>query len=550
MLDLIKKIFRPGNSEPEITWLLLSALQVKVSRTTVTNLLEEHPDYPSLLSISDVLTRFNVSNMSFKVSPDKLPEIPVPFIAPVRARNGGEAITLVRSVQGDSVVFFDTRKHAWRSVPTAGFVERWTTGIALIADGEEATGEKDYEAQLKAERKRQWTGAIRLLALPVLTIIAIAVVLASGSVGNVYPVIFTALSLLGSIAGGLLLWYEVDEHNPVVQQICSAGGKTNCSAILHSKGARIAGFSWSSIGFVYFSGGLLLQLFTGIIHQPFLFLNAWLSTLAAPYVLFSLYYQARVAKQWCVLCLFVQGILALQLLTAVLAGWHSSVAPAQLLSWQIIMPVLAAWLIPSLLLAFLLPASRLAVESKRNKKEIQRLKHNGQIFESLLLRQKQLTADTDTNGIGITLGNPQGKYKVVKVCNPYCGPCALAHALIDEMLNSNPEIQLQIIFTVTTNPDDRGAPVVRHLLAVHRQGNEAVTKKALDDWYLPEEKDYAQFAAKYPLNGELKMQDEQIAAMSDWCDRTEIRFTPTFFVNGYQLPPIYNVNDLKYFLST
>jgi protein-disulfide isomerase len=51
------------------------------------------------------------------------------------------------------------------------------------------------------------------------------------------------------------------------------------------------------------------------------------------------------------------------------------------------------------------------------------------------------------------------------------------------------------------------------------------------------------------MNGELKKQDEKVEAMKDWCSKTEIQFTPTFFINGYQLPSNYSVNDLKYFLS-
>ena len=49
--------------------------------------------------------------------------------------------------------------------------------------------------------------------------------------------------------------------------------------------------------------------------------------------------------------------------------------------------------------------------------------------------------------------------------------------------------------------------------------------------------------------GELKMQDAKVEAMNDWCKETGIAFTPTFFVNSYQLPDVYNVADLKYFLS-
>ncbi len=48
----------------------------------------------------------------------------------------------------------------------------------------------------------------------------------------------------------------------------------------------------------------------------------------------------------------------------------------------------------------------------------------------------------------------------------------------------------------------------------------------------------------------LSQQKGKIGAMHDWCEETAITFTPTFFINGYQLPSLYSVSDLKYFLMS
>lgn len=117
----------------------------------------------------------------------------------------------------------------------------------------------------------------------------------------------------------------------------------------------------------------------------------------------------------------------------------------------------------------------------------------------------------------------------------------------------------KLLFTASNNQDDIKTPPVKHLLAIAENNDESITKQALDDWYLAEEKNYEVFAAKYPMNGELKQQDEKIAAMDAWCNKTGVSFTPTFFISMpsydseavkyYQLPRIYTVADLKYFLS-
>jgi hypothetical protein len=70
----------------------------------------------------------------------------------------------------------------------------------------------------------------------------------------------------------------------------------------------------------------------------------------------------------------------------------------------------------------------------------------------------------------------------------------------------------------------------------------------LDDWYLSEEKDYDVFARKYPINDGLAMQGFKLDAMKRWCRQMKIAATPTFYLNGYQLPDAYGLGDLEYFL--
>ncbi|MBL0145357.1 MAG: thioredoxin domain-containing protein [Chitinophagaceae bacterium] len=85
-------------------------------------------------------------------------------------------------------------------------------------------------------------------------------------------------------------------------------------------------------------------------------------------------------------------------------------------------------------------------------------------------------------------------------------------------------------------------------MAIHSLGNLQKTQQALDDWYLAPKKDYEAFAKKYPMNGELNQQYKTLEKMSEWCNKAEIQFTPTIFINGKQLPNNYNVNELKYIL--
>lgn len=547
--------FESKTNGPKAAKLLLDILNVKVTATTLAKEIEEHPDYPSLLSISDVLNNHGVENMGIRVDPERFAELPCPFITQIRwGKEPANLFTVVKEVNGNIIHFFDPEKDRWTALAKEGFLKVWS-GIALLAEAKDDAGEKDYSKKIKAENRKNIIQYLSAFCIPVIAIVTGLLALVQLGTNALLPFTFSLLTLAGVITGALLLWYELDQHNPVLQQICSSGKKVNCGAILQSKASKIWGISWSAIGFSYFMGVLLLLLFSGITNPAALFVASWLNITAVPYVVFSVYYQWRVARQWCILCLCVQGLLVLQLATTLLGGWHTLLAFSTI-EPGLIISTLTALIIPFIIATLLVPAFQKVKESKQVNIELQKLKHNREIFGALLQKQKMLTTTPD--GLGITLGNPNGIYKLIKVCNPYCGPCAKAHQPMEDLLENNPDVQIQILFTATNNEADTKAPPVRHLLAIAEKNEEPIVKQALDDWYLAEKKDYEVFAAKYPMNGGLKQQNAKIEAMKDWCDTTGIEFTPTFFISMpndgnettyYQLPSIYSVIDLKYFFS-
>ncbi len=531
---------------------LIRSLKINVTDESIKQCITEHPDYPSLLSISDCFNEWKISHQPLRVDRMNVPleSLPVPFIA--HMLGGGGSFVFVSRITDKTVTYTDEKKENIES-SREDFLRLWD-GIMLQAEPDAGSGEKDYEKKKREEGNTRLLHYVVALAIPVIAILTIVRLFTQGG-DSLFPALYAFLSLLGCIVGVLLLWYDFDQYNPVIQQICSSGKKVNCGAVLQSKDAKIFGISWSAIGFTYFTGNLLFLIFAGIVNPAPLFLLSWLSIVAAAFTVYSVYYQWRVIKQWCLLCLYVQGILVLQLATVLFSGWYTGLT-IESIGADLILTALLAFFIPVIVLTLLLPAMRKAKESKRHKTELQRLKHNPQIFEALLEKQNPVTHNPE--GLGITLGNPQGRFRIIKVCNPYCGPCAKAHPPIEEILHNNPDVNVRIIFTASGKEGDRLTPPVKHLLAIAEKGDEALTKKALDDWYLADSKDYDAFAAKHPMNGELDRQGHKLEAMRQWCTDMEITGTPTFYVsvnqdNGgqrfYQLPDIYRVNDLNYFFS-
>lgn len=543
MPSVLEKLFDPRSNAVEAACVFVKTLGVSITNTTLARDIEEHPDYPGLLSISDVLTKYKVENLAIRLEAAKLTEAPLPGIASIRgAKSRGNFFSVIRSIGDSGVSFFDPEKHGWTTLPLDQFLPRFA-GTLLLAETSEQSGEKNYDKKYRAETRSKILRQFTAFCLPVIVFATALTAFIQNGASALLPVVFSLLTLAGAVTGALLLWYELDQYNPVLQQICSAGKKVNCGAVLQSKASSIMGISWSTIGFTYFVGQLLLLVLTGMTNPSVLAVTSWLNVAALPYVFFSIWYQWKVAKQWCVLCLSVQALLVLQGVTALAGNWYGDIQFQPVLMGM----TLTAFVLPFMAVTLLVPALQKAKAGRTHKNELQRLKHNPRIFDALLAREKALTESPD--GLGILLGNPSARHKIIKVCNPYCGPCAQAHKPMEELLANNPEVQVQIIFAATGEEGDIRTPPSRHLLAIAASGDEARTKQALDDWYLAEKKDYAAFAERYPMNGELHQQDAHIAAMRDWCDKTGIAFTPTFFVNGHQLPNIYSAGDLQYFLT-
>jgi len=69
---------------PEIAWLLTNLLHVQTSRSTLKKEIEDHTDYPSLLSISNILIKYGIENLTARFDAEKLNDILPSFITQIK----------------------------------------------------------------------------------------------------------------------------------------------------------------------------------------------------------------------------------------------------------------------------------------------------------------------------------------------------------------------------------------------------------------------------------------------------------------------------------
>jgi uncharacterized membrane protein len=522
----------------------LRLLNVKVNSATVNETLQSHPDWPSLLSISDSLNKWHVSNAAGNVDKNNIEQLPTPFLAHLNDLQ--KPLCIVTGVSQSSIDVYNINERSITKSDKDSFLSKWD-GVCLIAEASEHSGEENY---LKIKRKSLINALTPIAAL--LSLILLSLVLVGESVGRIalpttISVSIVFLQFFVYLAGVgvtlLLLWYELDRNNPVLKRFCTGLTKSNCEAILSSKQAKIFNWlSWSEVGFFYFTGCISMLIFANDVS--FITNIGWLNIFATPYICYSLYYQWKVARQWCPLCLIVQLLLLIGTVDAILGNL---LQPISLNSFQPSFFKLLLYLLPATLWFSLKPYILRLQKEKNITREYLRIKFNAEIFETLLKKQKALTLSPQ--GLGIELGNVNASVEVIKVCNPYCGPCGQIHPGIEKLLEAVPNLKVKIIFTSFFNGAEHYSKPIKHFLAIHEfHQSQEVTKQALNDWYLSKSKDYQAFASKYPFNKELARHDNHVKAMHHWCKEAGVTATPTLFVNGHKLPSEYSVEDLKYFL--
>lgn len=512
------------------------------------NYFERHPEYPSLLSLKDVLGEYGVKSAAVRKDEYRYNDFELPFVCAVQRSDWpSPAFSLVTDVVEDQITYSDPFAEKVIKEGLSDF-EKIDKGIILLLDGEDKRDEINILINKKKEKVKKIISSFPYFIALLFFLFPIFYLFEQEVSSFAWlSSTFLLTSFAGLIFTSLLMWYEIDSENPFVREVCG-GGKSksfNCEAILNSPGSNFLGITWSSWGFAYFTTFFVSQVFF-IDNLGVAQFWSLVSILVSPFIIYSLFYQWKTVKQWCPMCMATQVVLFVNLIISIFILKSGNSFLGEGSDWYSLSMVLVLGLVCLFISHFSLQGLKAARDSKDYEKRWKRLKYDPDVFKVLLEKSSRLPVVP--NDLGIVVGNKKAENEIIKVCNPYCGPCSRAHPELDEIVKRNPDVKVRIIFTATGEEDDIRTSPVGHMLAIEEKMGKAIVRKALDDWYLAEKKDYEEFSVKYPMNGEPSRQKERMVAMDTWCQEMKIRATPTLFINGYELPENYRVGELKNFL--
>lgn len=510
---------------------LVKELNIKISSKVIYERLLQHPNYPTLLSVCDVLSEYNIRNAAYNISINDLQEAPSPCIAHIR----DEKFILIKQIK-DGIVYYLNSSSKETSISIQEFSKDFTGNI-LVAWASSDAGDPQY---LKTRVKELFDSVSTPLIVTAILIIFSFLIAKYSSfligiqLETILIAVFTSLGLVVSI---LLLIQSIDSSNPLIHKLCF-GERTSCNSILSSKASKILGgtVSLSEIGFYYFAGSLLLLLFNthsiGALQTL-----ATINLLSLPFTFYSIYYQGVIVKQWCTLCCTIQALLWLEFTQL----GHYLLLPININNSSNFTSLLIAFILPALIWLLIKPYLTKLQSLNQIKEDLNEFKRNEDLFQTLLKNQTKYALLNEQNSL--KTGDDDSVNVVTIVSNPYCGPCGNAHKLLDDwLLQGVVKFKLQSVF-VTIN--EEGERVAKHLAALINE-KEKLTA-AINDWYSRKNKDFDSWASLYPAN--ITRESEIIYKKQvEWCKLIDVEYTPTILINGYKLPKPYQLEDIKYFI--
>jgi uncharacterized membrane protein len=510
---------------------LLKLAKVNVTETTLKSKLLQHTDFPTLVSLSDVLTDLKVDNLATRINPYQLSEIPLPAIAHFEDGTGYGTIQKIENNQVECL----HDKMGIRSESIAEFSQRWQ-GITLLIQSNEKSGEENYSKSRRFEVIEKLRKLFIIGGLIVILGYFIRTHFTNLTIENTsYLYAFIITKFAGIIVSSFLIWYIIDANNSFLRSVCEINSKTSCGNILNSEVAKIFGWlTWSEIGLFYFTGGFITVLFSNNLNETILILK-WLNVLALPYTVWSVYYQAFVAKEWCILCLMVQVLLWVEFFTLLPISFTLNSE-----SMNSFVNLAICFLSITILWAFIKKPLQNSGQFDETYNTLQKIKFDPDFVRGVLSKERMLPPIFEGMKV-LRMGNPEAENVITLVLTISCTSCSRTFEEVQRLIDRNNLFKAEIIFATSNNESDEGTQIVNKILNLP---NEKM-KEATQNWFKNVKQNQQKWKMKLEIKEASEVDFKQVILHLRWLELAGIFSAPSIFLNKAEIPSVFGITNLE-----
>ncbi len=522
---------------------LLRQMDISVPRRSVQDALRGHPEFPSLLSARDSLASFGMESEAFRVAQEQLDQIPLPCLAHLH-EDGGRFV-IVNELASDQVTLLDPAS-GWSTVPRTDFAHRWSGRILAVAPTPETPVVPNPDDQRKErwESLRAgglWVGGIALLSVW-LGFLCLAYRQSPGLLA------LLSVKVMGILVSGLLVLESSGRGSSWMQKLCRVGSRSDCLSVLNSPASKLFGVvPMADLGVLYFLGGMVTMGLTAAAGVTALGCLRGMSLATLPYVCFSVFYQARVVRQWCPLCLAVQALFVIELLLWLLlqdtnfAMWNGAGVGLMAVGFGL----------PGFLWVLVRPWQAQASQAEEWRYRFLRLIRDPGVMAQLFEKESAVVIPALSGDL--TLGVTNAPFSLTLVTSPVCQYCAEAHEVAQRLVSRYPH-QVRVTFRILGS-EESGDPglLALHVLALGVEGRSKDALTLLHRWYQEKPATVSSLLIAFPLrdcDGSLEKARETLRKTQSWAQCVGVQGTPTIFVNDRRLPRSLRLQDLEHLLRS
>lgn len=337
----------------------------------------------------------------------------------------------------------------------------------------------------------------------------------------------------------------------LLKKVCNSGKNDfDCKRVISSSGAKLFGIiSQTDIGVIYFSSMLFflaMNLLNNTLGDGLSFLF-WSSVFPLPYVIFSIYYQFRVLKKICILCMMIQLILCLQFTWYLFLNQQMNVSAVSL---EVVVQAGLVIGIITMLYYLFIENKRITILERAAALENWKFKNSASFFEEAMAGQIEFI--NDDFPVMFSIGDSAAQVKIQVILSLFCSPCG---DRLKDLLKLADWFEDKIDMQFIIKPDKSAASLIKELMLYFERGETQRGLDILTHWYtfFQKEKELgtynpAAIIAKwndyYPTTTVSAQIEAQYAFHLHFYENYPIPFTPLLQYNGKLLPGIYQDMEL------
>lgn len=478
-----------------------------------------HPNYPSLFAITDSFDLLSIENAAVRVSKEQIVDLPSNFLAYFK-----DELTLVERAK--NFVRISTIKKGVQKISYDKFLLDWN-GVIVAIEPNNVVARENLKVELSGLK----------YFLPFFLLAGLSFFY---NTYTFYSSIFLLTSALGLIVSILIVQEKLGFKNGVISKFCNLSANSSCSSVLNfDEHYSDKWISFSDLPLLFFGAS-----FTAILVQPLsssVFVG-FLSLLAIPVIVSSIWIQKFELQKWCVMCLMVSFLIFTQSLI-----WFSSDLFTLNFSFETIFPFLFSLVLLVPIWFVIKSIAKDVLNNENTLKELKKFKRNYSLLDFL---SKKVSY---TNGLedlrGLNFGNRSAAVKLTVIVSPSCVHCHKTfQEAFDLVLKFPDKIFLNVLFNV--NPENVDNPykvVVERLLSINRS-TPGKTVEAISDWHI-KKMSLKKWLKKWNVDSVSMVVKQEINKQYEWCSKNNFNYTPVKIVNESLFPNEYELNELKYFLN-